>query len=592
MDQNRTSQHSLADRFISSLIPAHFSDHQHFFKAKVLCLFSIIVGGLALLILLGLTVSDGHVPVRRLGTVLLASLLIATVIVIRWTSNLQMVGWYVVVCTVTVVWYVDFNNQSILGPITPLWVIPIALSALMFKGPSLALAVLIIAFLFATNLTLLNLGYLPEPVVNPAVWSQLETVQLLAACLVVVVSTRGMTKLAAEHMDDLERELEEKQNRIQQINKLKVEAEASTRSKSIFLATMSHELRTPLNSVIGNAQLLKKQELPETIKTRVSDISSAGHLLLMLINDILDFSKLEANELDFIEAPYSLTDQLIELCRMMEPRVKAGVKFTYDFDRESVVVMADKTRLAQVLMNLLSNAAKFTDQGRITVGMETQNEKDVHIWIEDTGIGIKTQNLSKLFMHFSQVAGDSTRNVQGTGLGLAISKGIVEKMGGSIEVESEYGKGTRFTIRLNDRITHQAPEELVPVLANVEQLNLAETAILIVDDIEMNCVVLEGMLDQFGATKIATVNSGEACLDFLKRYSDTDIVLMDLRMPGMSGDVAAKQARSQGYGGKIVAVTANATVDDRQLCQQAGMDDFLAKPVVMEELQSVLARLV
>ena len=579
-------KHSLLDRFISSLIPVHFSQSQDFFKVKVLTFFSLTVGGLGILILTGLSLGDGEVPLRRYGTVILASLLLAVVVLVRITKNIQVVGWYVVICTVSVVWYVDFNNQSILGPNTPLWLVPIALSALIFRHLGLLLAVSLILGLFVFDLLLLSKGYLPEPIVRREVWSSLESVQLVLAAVVIAICTRGVSKLAAGHMGELELELEEKQQRIQEINELKVHAEASTRSKTMFLATMSHELRTPLNSVIGNAQLLKAEDLPEKVRDRVSDISTAGNLLLMLINDILDFSKLEQNELNLIPSTYCISDQLTELCRMMEARVKSGVGFHQQVPAD-VYIHGDKNRLAQVFMNLLSNAIKFTERGDITVGIETPNPKDCHVWVNDTGIGIREQDLDKLFMQFSQVAGDSARNMEGTGLGLAISKGIVDKMGGEIRVESQFGEGTKFTIFLPNCLTMEKPTEPSRP-TDSGTLNLSNSTILVVDDIEMNCVVLEGMLLQFGAENISSVGSGEAAIDYLDEHPETDMVLMDLRMPGMSGDEATEVIRKNGYQGKVIAVTANATDDDRHLCMKAGMDGFLAKPVVMEELKSVI----
>lgn len=580
--------HSLTDRFVSSLIPPHFSQSQDFFKVKVLIFFSLTLGGLGALILFGLSISEGDVPPRRVGTVIFATLLLGVVLLVRLTKSISVVGAYVVVVTVTVVWYIDFNNQSVVGPNTPLWVVPLALSSMLFRRFGLFVALAGIFSLFALNLALLSGGYLPPPIVKSESWQGLEAIQIVVAGVVVAVCTRGISKLATEHMDELALELLEKKKRIEEINELKVHAEASTRSKSMFLATMSHELRTPLNGVIGNAQLLSNESLPEGVSERVSDISSAANLLLMLINDILDFSKLEQNELTLIESPYCLSDQLTELCRMMEARAKDGVGFEFKVPDVPIYIHGDKNRLAQVFMNLLSNAVKFTDHGDISVGINIVHGDDVYVWVNDTGIGIKEQDLDKLFMQFSQVAGDSARNMEGTGLGLAITKGIVDKMGGQILVESDYGKGTKFTVVMPKRLTQKPATDVSETQQGSEALDLADVSFLIVDDIEMNCVVLEGMLLQFGASAIESVDNGAAAVAYIERHPETQVVLMDLRMPTMTGDVASRIIRDAGYSGVVIAVTANATDDDRKLCEEAGMNGFLSKPIVMDDLESVL----
>lgn len=206
------------DRLISLLIPTHFRDGRYGFHAKVLCLFSLTVGGLAACILIGLTLSAGNIPARRMGTVVLASMLLAVIALMRAVRKIEVVAWYVVSVTVAIVWYVDFNNQGITGPNSTLWVIPFSLSALVLKRHQLIIMTFIILALFFTNVLLLLNGHLPEPLVNPLMWPKVEVVYLIASGIVVVVCTRGMAQVAHEHLDELQSELDEKKQRIRQIS--------------------------------------------------------------------------------------------------------------------------------------------------------------------------------------------------------------------------------------------------------------------------------------------------------------------------------------------------------------------------------------
>ena len=578
------------DHLISLLIPAHFREGPYGFHAKVLCIFSLTVGGLAAFILLGLTLSAGNIPLRRLGTVLLASMLLAVVALLRMVRNIEVVAWYVIGVTVAIVWYVDFNNQGITGPNSTLWVIPFSLSALVLKRRQLITMTFIILALFSMNVMLLLNGHLPEPLVNPLMWPKVEVVYLIASGIVVMVCTRGMAQVAHEHLDELQNELDEKKQRISQISELKIKAEASIESKTMFLATMSHELRTPLNSVIGNAQLLAREKLPKELTTRVKDISLSGNLLLTLINDILDFSKLEQNKLTFIETDYDLSAQITDLCRMMENRIQDGVKLNILLPPQAVIVNADQSRMAQVIMNLLSNAFKFTINGSVSVSLEVTADQDLLLSFTDTGTGIQKQDLEKLFIQFSQVAENSEKNSQGTGLGLAICKGIIEQMGGQINVTSQFGEGTCFTVILPKRAKQNAgTSKKERVLKNEPALNLIGQSVLIVDDIEMNCVVLEDMLLEFGAKEFHSVHSGEQAIEFIDQFPKTHIILMDVRMPNMNGLQATEKIRGMGYQGIIIAVTANATLEDQTECFEAGMNAFIAKPIVMDTLEATLA---
>lgn len=574
------------------MLPDHFLTGEDAFRAKVVWVFSTCVGTLGMLILFGLILAEGDVPLRRLVTVLLSALLLSVTLLMRHATHLVSISTYVLLITVSIIFYVDFNNLSVAGPTTVLWVVPFTLMALLFSGPRLIVIFLLTFSLFIFNVIALLKGWLPEPIVKEGSWFYVQCVYVLASVVMVVICTRGMSILAGNHVLELNEEVESKQKRIEQVNQLKLDAESATRSKSIFLSTMSHELRTPLNSVIGNAQLLSRAQLPDKYREQANDIAIAGNLLLALINDILDFSKLEENGLHLIEKPYALNQQITDLTRMMTPRLKPGVKLNLHLPEDEVCIHADENRLAQVIMNLLSNSIKFTDKGEISLSLQLDNDRDIVIAVRDTGIGIKQDDIKRLFTRFTQVTDDSAKNMEGTGLGLAISLGIVQQMSGDIKVESTLGEGSCFSVVLPGRrvdcVTAQTQVEAIPFAPE----RMQASSFLVVDDIAMNCMVLESMLMDLGAQCIESVNSGMQALAFIEHNMDTQIVFMDMRMPGMDGVEATKAIRQLGYAGKIIAVTANASEQDRQACLDAGMNDFIAKPVEMDALEAMLIKLI
>ncbi|MFT5594925.1 MAG: signal transduction histidine kinase/CheY-like chemotaxis protein [Oceanicoccus sp.] len=569
-------------------IPDHFLQGEDAFRAKVLWVFSTVLGGVGLIVLLFLSLAEG-VPARRLVTVVLAVMLLGVSVCMRYATRLGLISIYVCLVTTALMFYVDFNNLSVSGPTTILWVVPFLLMALLFSGVRLLLFMALAFSLFIFNIFAFEKGWLPEPIIKPVNWHYVQIIFVLCTAIMITVCTRGMWSLSNMHLQNLEIELKQKQDRIQQMSELKLQAESSTRSKSIFLANMSHELRTPLNSVIGNSQLLVRSDLPEKHRVKINDIALAGNLLLMLINDILDFSKLEQNELVLIEEPYDLTLQILELSRMMMPKLKKGVELILPSVESNVHIKADKNRVSQVLMNLLSNAMKFTDSGVITISLVELENNGIKISISDTGIGIKEEDVKKLFTEFSQVTHDSTRNMEGTGLGLAISLGLVQHMGGTIDVSSELDRGSCFSVLLPYKRVAALPIESVTGSESRDvTLSLQGCSILVVDDIEMNCMVLEGMLLDYGADNVLSLNSGEQAISHIKKNMQTRLVLMDMRMPGMSGVVATEKIRAMGFQGSIIAVTANASEQDRQACITSGMNGFISKPVDMLELENVL----
>lgn len=361
-------------------------------------------------------------------------------------------------------------------------------------------------------------------------------------------------------------------------------AQAASAAKSMFLATMSHEIRTPLNGIIGSADLLRTTDLDADQRGRVLTIWRSGHVLLEIINAILDYSNLDANGVTYSDAPVSLPEVAVLLDDMFRTRI-ADAQLSFDVDLPSVTVATDEIRLRQVLLNLVGNAIKFTPAGGVSVRGALLPQVGLRIEVQDSGIGIAPEEHDKLFRDFSQIEGSASRRFGGTGLGLAICKRIVTGMGGRIGVDSAPGKGSVFWLELP--VTMLGPAA-APAARPLPQTPNAPTNmhVLLVEDNAVNREVAVALLRSFGA-EVVTANDGSIACDLVRR--DTfDLVLMDLQMPVMDGLAATRAIRAFGIDVPIVGLTANAFAEDRQRCLDAGMTDFMAKPVTRDKLGSVL----
>lgn len=373
--------------------------------------------------------------------------------------------------------------------------------------------------------------------------------------------------------------------------------EFANNAKSLFLANVSHEIRTPINGIIGMSGFLQETPLNEEQRKYLSVIKKSSDMLLILINDILDLSKIESGKMTLESTtfkPYELLSDVSECFKHLAEQ--KGVVLKAEFEGiKKLNLMGDPHKLKQVLFNLVGNAIKFTSEGEILLSavVVSESEKNcfIHFSVADQGIGIPENKISSLFQDFVQVDSSTKRKFGGTGLGLSLCKKLVKLMGSDIEVKSKEGEGSTFSFEIKFE-KNLSPQNILP-LPNFEvQLDLPpHLKILVAEDNQVNQLVIKKYLQKWGYEP-KFVENGRKAVEQIKNNPGYDLILMDCQMPEMDGYEASRIIKLSNPSVKIIALTANAHEDDRKKCLDAGMDDFIAKPVEANKLKQTISNLI
>ena len=413
------------------------------------------------------------------------------------------------------------------------------------------------------------------------------SVAMLIVCIVIVLF---MINKIIHWQNDVNNKLAESVKR----------ADAAGKAKSQFLAQMSHEIRTPINAVIGMDEMILRSTDDPVIKEYAGNINSAGKTLLELVNGILDFSKIEEGKMEIVAVKYSVVEMITDLHNMIAEKASAkGLELIFDIDPElPSSLFGDDVRMKQIILNILTNAVKYTEQGSVTLKITGVSPSDdeyvLHVSVKDTGIGIREEDMDRLFTSFQRLDVEKNRNIEGTGLGISIVQGLLGMMGSKLQVESIYGKGSEFFFEVSQKIIDKTSigDYMIKSTENaggtVDKLVIKDAEILVVDDNDMNLKVAKGLLKIYGVTPDLAASGKESIkMASRKRY---DLIFMDHMMPGMDGVEALKVLVKEElvYDTPVICLTANAVAGMRDMYLAAGFNDYLSKPIEMKELENIL----